>query len=1167
MKKVIAFTLILVAIIESAMGQTFVTGYVKEVESGLGIQGVRITVYGPPPSEVLVADGYTDEAGLYLLQIDGQGFQAGTYEVWAYAQGYYNLPDIKQDVFVNKQGETYAIDDFSRLWNPLPTVDAGSDISTTDLFTPQTIQLDGSGTDSGPQEPMFWWEKLSGPGNVSFLDFRVPKTTATFDALGRYELQLSATDVLSLLSSNDTVIVQIGAADPPIGPGQGFEFQYYELTLEGPDRVEGEPGTRVTVPMDVYLTAATHTVYGLGWLWHSDGFDGLIVTYQLTVDPGEIPFHVLSTESVYTVPVDGSSFTSVQELKDARIQGPWGWVTSVVTNKKEITIAPINEPPTSDPPATGHHGGDSYNPLADCAACHGEDLTGASFGAEWAPSCYDCHGPLWASPNEPPTATGHHGGDSYNPLADCAACHGEDLTGASFGAEWAPSCYDCHGPLWTHLNEPPTVDAGADQTVDCDLPSCLAYLDGTAEDPDDFPGPFVVEWSRSSGPETVTFDDDSSATTVAHFSVPGVYSLVLTADDGLIVVSDQIQITVGRSGAMGACSPVAFWSLDEGSGLAARDSSGNNHGATLVGSPQWVDGPAGFGNALAFRRVNYAEAPHEADFDLTGEITVAAWANIERIDAQWSPIVAKGNSAWRLSTRADQRRFHFAVTGPADGPNWVNGNHEVELGQWHHVAGTYDGAQIRLYIDGVEDPASPVPYAGPVSTNDFAVWIGGNAQFPGSGFFGRIDDVHIYDCALDRDEIASLMGASPAIATMLVREVIDNGPIVDQDACYLSPDSGAGTIIEYNGPVLNILDGGPHGHFGDDDSFGVVGAGERALLGVDDLSLRADGIVRIPARQGGPWTFGINSDDGFTLQFPGFDFLSVVNGELANLSGATALRFFGSRPMADTLGTINLPAGDHPFWLTYHESWGGAALEFFAARGTYTAFDPDAFRLVGQIDSGAPVPGFCGNITMVATRPAAWSGGLIDSLADAHSALSQGQSNGTNTSLAYTHVNHIDPDNGGPSLGSFAGDLDFPNHTPGVDENDFAVKVTGQLDIPLGGTYQIGFNSDDGASLRISRRLWGSIVEDATGNAVIVGDELKNDSVTGRSFTAGEITLPAGCYSFEAVMFERGGGAFFELLGRGVSNQGLADPSWHLLRVGGARLTTPTEGLQLVPLK
>jgi len=121
------------------------------------------------------------------------------------------------------------------------------------------------------------------------------------------------------------------------------------------------------------------------------------------------------------------------------------------------------------------------------------------------------------------------------------------------------------------------------------------------------------------------------------------------------------------------------------------------------------------------------------------------------------------------------------------------------------------------------------------------------------------------------------------------------------------------------------------------------------------------------------------------------------------------------------------------------------------------------------------------------------------------------------------------------------------------------------LDIPADGTYQIGFNSDDGASLRIPGRTWNSIVADATGNAAIAGDELINDSLTGRSLTAGEIALPAGCHPFEAVMFERTGGAFFELIGRGVSDKGIPDRVWRLLTLGGAGLTQDPGGLQLVP--
>ncbi|UCG58908.1 MAG: hypothetical protein JSU70_05220, partial [Phycisphaerales bacterium] len=404
---------------------------------------------------------------------------------------------------------------------------------------------------------------------------------------------------------------------------------------------------------------------------------------------------------------------------------------------------------------------------------------------------------------------------------------------------------------------------------------------------------------------------------------------------------------------------------------------------------------------------------------------------------------------------------------------------------------------------------------------------------------------------------------------MGIREVIDNGPIADQGACYASLNSGAGTIVDYTASVLNIQDSGDGGHYGNDDVFGVVTAGHRAYGAVDDASLMARGTVRIPEGQGGKWTFGVNSDDGVTLQFPGHDFVSVANGEIVNFGGGAALRFHDARSPADTLGVIELPPGDHPFWLTYNERLVGAAVELYAGKGSLLTFDPSKMRLVGHKSIGAvPIPGFCNEVIMTATEPGLWSGGQIVNLQNALDALVEGVFFGTSWIGVYPVVNHSDPDDGAadPDVsGYLMADLIFPNNGLG-DDNDFGVLVTGELDIPVAGTYQLGFNSDDGAVLQILGQTWNSIVADATGNAVIVGDQLVNDSLTGWSFTAGEIDFPQpGCYEFSAVMFERGGGSFFELLGRGTSpTTGLPDPRWHLLTVGGAGMMRDPDGLQLV---
>ncbi|MHC4499612.1 MAG: sialidase family protein, partial [Planctomycetota bacterium] len=180
-----------------------------------------------------------------------------------------------------------------------------------------------------------------------------------------------------------------------------------------------------------------------------------------------------------------------------------------------------------------------------------------------------------------------------------------------------------------------------------------------------------------------------------------------------------------------------------------------------------------------------------------------------------------------------------------------------------------------------------------------------------------------------------------------IQEVIDNGEIRDQGACYASLNSGEGSITGHWKPVLNLWDSGGNGHFGPDDPFAVVDLGYREQGSVDDLSLIARGTIRIPPGQGGLYTFGVNSDDGFTLQLPGQNFLIGENGRIVNFESGAALQFYGDRGAADTLGVIELPPGDYPFWLTYHEGWGEASVEFFAAKGEHVAFNPDAFHLVG----------------------------------------------------------------------------------------------------------------------------------------------------------------------------------------------------------------------------
>jgi hypothetical protein len=90
-------------------------------------------------------------------------------------------------------------------------------------------------------------------------------------------------------------------------------------------------------------------------------------------------------------------------------------------------------------------------------------------------------------------------------------------------------------------NQPPRADAGADVTIGL---FASATLDGTVSDDGPPSGQLSVQWSKVSGPGSVTFADARAVDTTATFSASGTYVLRLTADDGALTASDDVTVIV-----------------------------------------------------------------------------------------------------------------------------------------------------------------------------------------------------------------------------------------------------------------------------------------------------------------------------------------------------------------------------------------------------------------------------------------------------------------------------------------------------------------------------------------------------------------------------------------------------------------------------------------------
>jgi glucose/arabinose dehydrogenase/PKD repeat protein len=201
---------------------------------------------------------------------------------------------------------------------------------------------------------------------------------------------------------------------------------------------------------------------------------------------------------------------------------------------------------------------------------------------------------------------------------------------------------------------------------------------------------------------------------------------------------------------------VAAWNFNEGTGTTAADSSGNGNTATLTNGPTWTaagknGGAVQFDGSNDLLRVNDSNS-----LDLTNGATFEAWVYPTSASAAWRTILQKEADAYLLTASSGSSGSPPAVGGTFNGAccTVVTGASALPANTWTHVAGTYDGAQLRLYVNG--NLVDSTPRTGNIQVNANPLWMGGN-QLYGEHFPGRLDDVRIYNRALTPSEIQTDM--------------------------------------------------------------------------------------------------------------------------------------------------------------------------------------------------------------------------------------------------------------------------------------------------------------------------------------------------------------------------------------------------------------------------
>jgi nicotinamidase-related amidase len=218
-----------------------------------------------------------------------------------------------------------------------------------------------------------------------------------------------------------------------------------------------------------------------------------------------------------------------------------------------------------------------------------------------------------------------------------------------------------------------------------------------------------------------------------------------------------------------AASPVAWWSFDDPTSLG-HDSAGTNN-AALVGAPIPYSGVRN-GGILLNGAGDYLRALTSPSLEITGPMTVLLWAKPNAVNANY-PFVYKattwddGQMAYMLDldwfSGGYYPRFAVSSDGHASGYRIVVSPQALTIGQWHLIAGVYDGANIMVYVDG--QWKASLAYSAGIYAGKDPLYIGCNWN---ASWDGGLDELRIFNVALSPAEVlAEFQSGSPALNASL----------------------------------------------------------------------------------------------------------------------------------------------------------------------------------------------------------------------------------------------------------------------------------------------------------------------------------------------------------------------------------------------------------------
>jgi len=255
----------------------------------------------------------------------------------------------------------------------------------------------------------------------------------------------------------------------------------------------------------------------------------------------------------------------------------------------------------------------------------------------------------------------------------------------------------------------------------------------------------------------------------------------------------------------------AYWTFDEGVGIVANDVSGNGNTGAINGGATF--GPGHVNTGLNFNGVDQnVVVPDAASLNPSTSLTISAF--VQPSTSTGDIVTKDGENAGGRQYQLTFYNSHFWLSiGTTTGLHTLMGNGTWATGGQYHVAMTYDGATVKLFVNGALDGSLPV--TGAVVSGNQPVRIGGGAPAGQSPYWysGGIDEVKIYARALADCEVARVAGSTAQCLVPAVQstnspsqhfELID--PELQQDIVDYNY-GGLGTAWTADGRMLRRANG------------------------------------------------------------------------------------------------------------------------------------------------------------------------------------------------------------------------------------------------------------------------------------------------------------------------------------------------------------------------